>query len=168
VDNAIYFDYKAINKRKLDIAALYRTATQALLAMPQAHVARVITRDQLEQGIAGDPLARAAVNGFYAARSGDLLIYFEPYWMLGMKPPTKVTHFTPYNYDNHVPVIFFGAGIKPGLYREAIEINDIAPTLAALMDVERPSGAFGRVLTEVMDEHGPAGTQRGTARGEVH
>ena len=62
----------------------------------------------------------------------------------------ETSHFTPYNYDSHVPVIFFGAGIKPGWHRERIQVNDIAPTLAALMDVEPPSGAFGRVLTEVL------------------
>src|SRR5262249_2327786 len=115
-------------------------------------VARVITRDQLEQGPAIDPVGRAAAAGFYPSRSGDLLIFYEPYWMPGQNPPGKVTHFTPYNYDSHIPVIFFGTGIKPGVYREGIEINDIAPTLAALMGVERPSGAFGRVLTEAIEE----------------
>jgi predicted AlkP superfamily pyrophosphatase or phosphodiesterase len=151
VDNSLYFDYKAMAKRKIDAQSMYHAATEALLSVPQTHVARVITRDQLEQGIAGDEVARAAINGFYPARSGDLLIYFEPYWMPGMKAPTKVTHFTPYNYDNHVPVIFLGGGVKPGVYREDILVNDIAPTLAAFMDVERPSGAFGRVLTEAME-----------------
>jgi arylsulfatase A-like enzyme len=71
------------------------------------------------------------------------------------KAPTKTTHFTPYNYDTHVPVIFFGIGVRPGSYRQNIQVNDIAPTLAALMDVELPAGAFGRVLTEALDERRP-------------
>jgi predicted AlkP superfamily pyrophosphatase or phosphodiesterase len=151
VDNAIYFDYKAIDKRKLEVSDLYRTAKIALFAVPQAHVARVITRDQLEQGPTNDPLARAAAATFFPSRSGDVLIYYEPFWMPGQSPPGKVTHFTPYNYDSHVPVIFFGTGIRPGVYREGIEINDIAPTMATLMDIERPTGAFGRVLTEAIE-----------------
>jgi hypothetical protein len=120
------------------------------LAAPQAHVARVFTRDQLTQGIAGDAVSRAVVNGFYPARSGDIIVLFEPYYMASLKLPTQTTHSSPYNYDTHVPVIFLGAGVKPGWHSNNIEVNDIAPTLAALMDVELPSGAFGRVLTEIM------------------
>ncbi|HEV3333656.1 MAG TPA: alkaline phosphatase family protein [Bryobacteraceae bacterium] len=150
VDNAIYLDHKALDEKKIDLAAAYRIAVEALLAVPQAHVARVFTRDQLSQGIAGDAVSRAMVNGFYPPRSGDIIVLFEPYYMGVMKLPARTTHFTPYNYDTHVPVIFFGAGVKPGWRSNHIQVNDIAPTLAALMDVELPSGAFGRVLTEML------------------
>ena len=155
VENEIYLDYKALEQRKVDLATACRTGADALLAAP-IHVARVFTRDQLEGGAASDPIAQAVANGFYPARSGDIIVVFEPYWMPYMKPPAKTTHFTPYNYDTHVPVIFFGAGIKPGWYRDNIQVNDVAPTLAALMDVEIPSGAFGRVLTEALSERRPA------------
>ena len=150
VDNVIYLDYKTLAAKKLDPSAVYRVAAEALFAVPQAHVARVLTRDQLEQGIAGDPVAGAVENGFYPARSGDIIVLFDPYYLLPIRDPTKTTHFTPYNYDTHVPVIFFGTGVKPGWHQERIQVNDIAPTLATLMDVEPPSGAFGRVLTEVL------------------
>jgi predicted AlkP superfamily pyrophosphatase or phosphodiesterase len=149
VDNAIYLDHKALDESKIDQAAAYRVAVEALLAVPQAHVARVFTRDQLLQGIAGDTISQAVVNGFYPPRSGDIIVLFEPYYMIVMKAPAKTTHSTPYNYDTHVPVIFFGAGVKPGWHSNHIQVNDIAPTLAALMEVESPSGAFGRVLTEI-------------------
>jgi predicted AlkP superfamily pyrophosphatase or phosphodiesterase len=152
VDNAVYLDYQALGKRKIEVADACRAAAEALLAVPQAHVARVFTRDRLQQGIAGDRIATAVMNGFYPARSGDVIAVFEPYWMQAMKAPSKTTHFTPYNYDTHVPVIFFGAGVRPGWYRQNIQVNDIAPTLAALMDVEPPAGAFGRVLAETLDD----------------
>lgn len=151
VDNSLYLDQKAIVDKKIDPASVYRAAESALMAVTQAHVARVFNRDQIEQGIAGDRIAGAVRNGFYPARSGDIFVVFEPYWMPAMRPP-GTTHFTPYNYDTHVPVIFFGAGIKPGSYRGNIQVNDIAPTLAALMDVEIPTAAFGRVLTEALSE----------------
>ena len=162
VDNAVYLDYKALGAAKIDLAAACQAAAEALLAVPQAHVARVFTRDQLRQGIAADRIANSVLNGFYAPRSGDVIAIFEPYWMPAMKPPTKTTHFTPYNYDTHVPVVFFGAGVRPGWHRESIEVNDIAPTLSALMDVEAPAGAFGRVLANVLDarQPGPANVSR--------
>jgi len=162
VDNAIYLDYKALEAGKIDLAAACLVAADALMAVPQAHVARVFTRGQLQQGISGDRIAGAAMSGFYPARSGDIVAMFEPYWMPWLKAPTKTTHFTPYNYDTHVPVIFFGMGVKRGWYRQNIQVNDIAPTLAALMDVEPPAGAFGRVLVEALEERQPG--QAGPAR----
>ena len=150
VDNDIYLDHKALEEKKIDPGVAYRTASEALMAVPQAHVARVYTSDQLLQGIAADAVSQAVVNGFYSPRSGDIIVIFEPYYMINLKAPTKTTHSTPYNYDSHVPVIFWGTGIKSGWRSNNIQVNDIAPTLSALMDVDLPTGAFGRVLTEII------------------
>ena len=118
VDNSIYLNFKTLEAKKIEPAEAYRVAAEALFAVPQAHVARVLTRDQLEQGVAGDPLAAAVENGFYPARSGDIVVVYEPYYLTPLREPTKATHFSPYNYDTHVPVIFFGAGVRPGWHRE--------------------------------------------------
>jgi arylsulfatase A-like enzyme len=75
------------------------------------------------------------------------VIILEPYWIYGAR---GTTHGTPYNYDTHVPVIFMGGGIKPGRYNKRAAPNDIAPTLATVLDVEIPSGSSGRVLDEML------------------
>jgi hypothetical protein len=92
-------------------------------------------------------VAQAFNNGFYPRRSGDLMLVFDPYFIPGAG---GTTHFSPWGYDRHVPVIFFGFGIRPGRYNETIEVNDIAPTLATLLDIETPSGSSGRVLAEIL------------------
>ena len=71
----------------------------------------------------------------------------EPYWLFER---SGTSHGTPYNYDTHVPVILMGPGIKPGKYHQRAAVNDIAPTLATLLEVELPSGATGRVLDEAL------------------
>jgi hypothetical protein len=48
-----------------------------------------------------------------------------------------------------VPVIFMGSGVKAGKYDVSAAVNDIAPTLAAILEVETPAGSVGRVLTEM-------------------
>jgi len=73
VDNAVYLDYKALGARKIDLAAACQAAAEALMAVPQAHVARVFTSDRLRQGIAGDRIASAVMNGYYPERSGDII-----------------------------------------------------------------------------------------------
>jgi len=66
-----------------------------------------------------------------------------------MTVATGTTHGSPHDYDQHVPLIFMGAGIKSGSYRDASGPMDIAPTLARLAGV-RLSKTDGRVLTSAL------------------
>jgi arylsulfatase A-like enzyme len=84
---------------------------------------------------------------FFAPRSGDLYIVQEPYDLFDA---TGTSHGTPYDYDTHVPVIFLGPGIKPGIYSKAVAPNDIAPTLAQILGVQEPSGSMGQVLRAML------------------
>jgi hypothetical protein len=151
VDNAIYLDHQALDARNVDLEEACRTVAGRLLSVPQAYVARVYAGSHLAQGGGSDPIERMFVGGYYPRRSGDLLVVFEPYHVPFSKA-NKTTHFSPYNYDTHVPLIFFGRAIRAGRYQGNVRINDVAPTLAALMDVELPSGASGRVLTEMLGD----------------
>jgi predicted AlkP superfamily pyrophosphatase or phosphodiesterase len=67
--------------------------------------------------------------------------------MYAQASATGTNHYTPYSYDRHVPLAFFGAPFVTGIYHEAVEPVDIAATLASLLRVNRPSAAVGRVLT---------------------
>jgi predicted AlkP superfamily pyrophosphatase or phosphodiesterase len=62
----------------------------------------------------------------------------------------QTTHFSPWSYDRHVPLGFFGPQFVPGLYRDHAAPVDIASTLASLLGVNRPSASVGRVLTEAL------------------
>jgi len=140
-------DFRTADGRRLDPREIYSVARQALLSVPQLHVARVYSYDQLENGVTGDEVAQAETFGFYPRRSGDLNLVYDPYFVLGKG---GTSHFSPWGYDRHVPVLFFGAGIKPGRYNQAISVNDVAPTLATMLDIETPGGSSGRVLTEII------------------
>ena len=111
-----------------------RVAAEA--ALEQQHIARVYTRSQLSNGqVQQDSISRAFTLGFFGPRSGDLFVLQEPYYLFDA---AGTSHGTPYDYDNHVPVIFLGPGIKPGKYSMRIAVNDIAPTLAEILKVEQP------------------------------
>ena len=146
-ETSLYLNRDTLSKAKVSEEDVYRTAREALLSIPQLHVARVYSRDQLANGVAGDFIASAEVSGFYAKRSGDLHLVFDSGYMVGTG---GTTHFSPYAYDRHVPALLMGPGIKPGRYNGTIELNDIAPTLATLLDIQTPSGSSGRVLTEAL------------------
>lgn len=146
-ETSLYFDWAAIAKQKIADSEVYDTARDALLADSTLHVARVYDRRQLSNGVAGDVIAQAEMNGFFPRRSGDLMIVFDSGYLPGK---SGTTHFSPYAYDRHVPVLFLGPGIKAGRYDEQIRPNDIAPTLATMLDVQTPSGSTGRVLNEMI------------------
>lgn len=147
-DLSIFLNDDTIARKGLDITEVRRVAADAALKV--AHIARVYTRDMLQNGAApNDRITQRVVNGFNQKRSADIQFIPEPYWTVST---SVATHGSPYSYDAHVPVIFMGAGIKPGQYHSAVAINDIAPTLAAILEVETPAGSVGRVLTEMWGE----------------
>jgi predicted AlkP superfamily pyrophosphatase or phosphodiesterase len=140
-----YLDYTLIAKHHLDPVEVRKVAAVAALQIP--HVARVYTRDQLlTQRAAADEIDARVLRSFNPRRSGDLEILLDPFWIRGSTP---ATHGAPYNYDAHIPLIFMGPGIAAGRHYEHVALNDLAPTLAAMLDIEPPSGSLGRVLSEM-------------------
>ena len=141
-----YLDYALIEAKQLDPVEVRRVAAAAAVKVP--HVVRVYTRDQLLGGqAANDLIGRRVLRGFNHQRSGDLEIILEPFWM---RSTTGTTHGSPYNYDAHIPLVIMGPALKPGIYSEPVALNDLAPTLATLLNVEPPAGSSGRVLTEAI------------------
>jgi predicted AlkP superfamily pyrophosphatase or phosphodiesterase len=130
----------------IDMSEVERVAADAIRALP--HVFRVFTRTQLMSGaISQDTIGIRVRNGFNAARSGNVTVLLDPYWIVGR---SGTTHGTPFDYDSHVPILFLGAQVRAGRYHANIIVNDIAPTLATMLDVETPSGSVGRVLDEML------------------
>jgi hypothetical protein len=148
-----YFKAEALAVQK-NVSDVLREAADAARKLP--HIARVFTSDDLGPGYAGaDRVSRAAALGYYRPRSADIILVPEPYYMFGGKSLTNfqggATHLSPYSYDAHVPLIFMGPGVKPGFYDAPVLVNDVAPTLATVLEVETPSGSVGRMLGEIFE-----------------
>ena len=140
-----YLNLKLIRAHRLDPAAVESVAAAA--ARTVDHIARVATWHELQDGrVQQDAIGSAMTMGFYGPRSGSLYIVQEPYYIFDA---TGTTHGTPYDYDTHVPLLFLGPGIAPAVYNRKVAINDVAPTLAEILGVERPSGSVGHVLSEL-------------------
>jgi predicted AlkP superfamily pyrophosphatase or phosphodiesterase len=141
-----YFNWNLIREKKLDLGEVERVAADAVATAP--HVARVYTREQLLRGqVSGDRISQRIARSYNARRSGDLEILLDPYWI---RSGSGTTHGTPYSYDSHIPLVFMGPGIKRGRYVRPVALNDLAPSLATLLNVEIPSGSVGQPLTEMM------------------
>jgi len=88
-------------------------------------------------------------NGYFAPRGGDVQIIFKPNYM-ETYGPTGTTHGMWNPYDAHIPLLWYGWGIKAGKTNRETYMTDIAPTVAALLHIQMPGGCIGKVISEVM------------------
>lgn len=144
---SLYLNFGLIEQKKLSRAEVEETAADALRKL--AHEFRVFTGQELVTGQGqNDFVTQAFRNGYVPNRSPDVLFLADPFYIFS---PSGTTHGTPFNYDTHVPIIFFGTGIKAGTYYDRVAVNDVAPTLSAILGTPLPSGSVGRILSEIFE-----------------
>jgi hypothetical protein len=112
------------------------------------------TKDQLSSGeVAPTAIGRMFVNS-YSPYGG--------WWVMGLAAPFTLStkdeadHGAAYSYDQHVPLAFYGAPFKAGVYRDQVEPIDLAPTFAVLLGINKPTNSTGRVLTQALGSRGDA------------
>ncbi len=86
-------------------------------------------------------------NCYFAGRSGDVYVHVAENWYAGGH---AAGHGSAHAYNTHVPLLLFGRGIKPGKHNTPAAPTDIAPTLARLLGIPKPTKSTGRVLHEVL------------------
>jgi predicted AlkP superfamily pyrophosphatase or phosphodiesterase len=117
-------------------------------AMKQAGLRGYYTKSQLAAGeVPNTALGRKYLNS-YSPEGSWFVMGVPDFYNVG---PSKGTdHTSPYNYDTHVPLAFYGLPFQPGTYRTNAEPVDLAATLASLLGINAPTHAVGRVLTEAL------------------
>lgn len=129
---------------------LVTTELIANFLMAQEGIANVYTESILRQaGFSESGIKGMVVRGYNSRRSGDITYVLEPGWLEGGKTHAS-THGSPYSYDTHVPVLFFGFGIAHGTSVKYHTITDIAPTLSILLGIKFPNGCTGQPVEEVL------------------
>jgi arylsulfatase A-like enzyme len=146
-ESGFYFNKELIAQKKVKPTAVEDEAASAAMTLP--YVARTYTRTQLLRHEAAQSLIDEYVaRAFYPQRGPDVIVIMKPYYLSGV---SGTGHGSPYDYDSHVPLIFYGSKVKAGVYSERVGISDVAPTLAAILQVETPSGNVGHVLDQVAE-----------------
>ena len=143
---ALYLNLPGLEDKNISIEEAERIAKEAVERVPG--VERAFTRSELLRQGKNAAHSRAE-RSFHPVRSGNIFYELSPY-LLPEPQPAGTTHGSPWTYDTHVPLLWFGLGIRPGTHSGAVSIADIAPTLALLLGIEAPAGSEGRVLREMM------------------
>lgn len=148
ITKRFYRPYLYLNKSKIRDANLDLDQVTASMARSIGEINGInfaVSRNQPSNTLSNE-LYKKVFNNYHPERSGDIYVVQEPYWFLYERGAIGVMHGSPYSYDTHVPMIFAGFGIKPAKNHARAHPADLAPTLAHLLGINKPSAATGRVL----------------------
>lgn len=117
---------------------------------PTPRLVRSYSRLQMASGQLPDtPFGHIIANSYTPNGGWYVMIIAQAFQMQGTGQ-SGTNHFTPYSYDRHVPLAFYGAPFAPGTYRGRVEPVDIAATFASLLGVNQPSASVGNILTQAL------------------
>ncbi len=146
INYQVFLNKVAIDsKRKSDEPAIRKLIMEYLLKQPG--VQRVFETESLNETTLPAKLKEMVANGYFPSRCGDIQIILEPQWIDGFVKGTTHGAWNP--YDAHIPLLWYGWNIKTGKTNREISMMDIAPTLAAMLHVQMPSGSIGHVIEEL-------------------
>lgn len=141
-DNSGYhLNPSALQAKNLPADRVRKALQEALLRFPG--MAAAYTREQLASPEPLDKIGEMMRLSYYPPRSQDVMFCLRPNLLTRAR---GTDHGTPYEHDTHVPQVWIGAGILPGVHPEPVAVEDIAPTLAGLLGVDLPPEAKGRRL----------------------
>jgi hypothetical protein len=123
-------------------------------AMKQAGLRGYFTKSQLAEGEVPDTAFGKKFLHSYTPEAGWYVLGVPEIYTVGSSKGTD--HASPYTYDTHVPLAFYGLPFRAGTYRTHAEPVDLAVTLASLLGINAPTHAVGRVLTEAIAPPHPA------------
>jgi predicted AlkP superfamily pyrophosphatase or phosphodiesterase len=142
----VYMNEGAITKDKLDREQV-RTEIINWFRI-QEGITQVLDLEHPERSIVPEPLKTMVTNGYYPNRCGTIQIIMDPGWYSGYAN-TGTTHGSWNPYDTHIPLLWYGWGIKKGETSRITHMTDIAATLAAILHIQAPNASIGEVIEEV-------------------
>ncbi|NQW36974.1 MAG: alkaline phosphatase family protein [Flavobacteriales bacterium] len=142
----IFLDKERIYELGLDVNMVAQTLADELVSFKGIY--KTVTAHTMQTTSFNDGILKYLQNGYNQKFSGDVLLVPMPANIA--YPHTGTTHGSGYNYDTHVPLIFYGKGIKTGQSNTYYPIIDIAPTMATLLGIEFPNATSGKVIGEVL------------------
>ncbi|MBK0381494.1 alkaline phosphatase family protein [Pedobacter sp. SD-b] len=143
----VNFNNLLIKEKNLDLQAIKKFSIDYL--ENQEGVAYAIDMKKIAISSIPEALKQRVINGYNRERSGEIQILLKPGYFQGYGV-TGTTHGTWNPYDTHIPLVFMGWGIKHGSLNRETSMADIAPTLAALLHIQEPSGNIGLPIEEVL------------------
>ncbi len=134
-----------------DSGAKAKAATPSQTRLPPTPtLVRAYTRQQLAAGAYPASEFGEILSHSYSPNGGWYVMAIFADYQMEASASGGTTHFSPWSYDRHVPLGFYGAPFAPGIYHGRVGPVDLAATWAALLGINQPSAAVGHILTQAL------------------
>ena len=143
----VYLDHHAMTAANINSKEVHKLIIDYLVT--QKGIEHAFALESISETILQGKQKEMITNGYYPNRSGDVQFILEPQWLEGFETG-GTTHGAWNPYDAHIPLLWYGWNIKQGKTNREIHMTDIAPTIAAMLHIQMPSGSIGQVIEEVM------------------
>lgn len=141
-NNQIFLNRTKIALLDLDLADVQEDIVNEIISYK--HIDKAFTATTMSSVYFDTGIESLLQKGFNQKRSGDVLYVLGPAVISYGK--TGSTHGSGFNYDTHVPLLFYGHGFAKGSSVARTEITDLAPTISALLNISFPNGAIGKPI----------------------
>jgi predicted AlkP superfamily pyrophosphatase or phosphodiesterase len=140
----IFLNHEYIEKLNLNLESVKNRVIEIIQSFPG--IDNVYSSNQILNEN-DDHFITLIRNGFNKNISGDIVFTIMPNWVYYRKGST---HGRRFNHHTHVPLIFFGNGIKKGSISRETDVIDIAPTIASVLGINSPNASTGKVIFEAI------------------
>lgn len=121
----------------------------AAFALQFRGVSGALTSSDMQSGYFGKGYGEKMQSSFYPKRSGDITINLMPGWIEERANIVSLAGSL-YEYDIHVPLIILGGGASAQCVERDVEMSDVAPTLARILQIPVPDASTGDILDEAV------------------
>ncbi len=140
-DNQIYFNQQTLRNNKTDLHLL-NTVLIGFLRNTFPQMNTISSKEDFNSKMPTRTMSTFMLNGFNPYRSGDLSYDLAIGYLSG-NYSEGTSHGTSYDYDTHVPMIFYGWKVKPGESNAEVYVEDLAPTITNMLHIQEPNGTLG-------------------------
>jgi predicted AlkP superfamily pyrophosphatase or phosphodiesterase len=141
-DNQVYLNHYLLDSLKLNES----NVTEKFVGFMRTSfpfMGQILTRENLLEQAPARSRSSFIINGYNINRSGNISFGLVQNFLISDGRDEGTTHESMYNYDTHVPLIFFGWHIKAGESGQEVFVEDIAPTVCNLVHIQEPDAAMG-------------------------
>ncbi len=142
----VYLNKEKLNELKLDSHKVSQKIADEIISFENVY--KTVTAHTLQTTSFTSGILQTLQNGYNQKFSGDVFII--PNNATISRGKTGTTHGSGYSYDTHVPLIFYGSGIKNGQSDSYYPIIDIAPTITSFLKIAQTNGNSGKPIIEVL------------------
>ncbi|MCL2561506.1 MAG: alkaline phosphatase family protein [Rikenellaceae bacterium] len=147
IDRQLYLDRNLIFRSGLSLEEVQNRV--ASFALQFRGVSHVLTSTAMQSGYFGGSYAEKMQNSFYPRRGGDLTINLMPGW-IEERTGVRAASGSMYAYDTHVPLMMLGPKFFGQRISRTVNMRDLAPTLAVMMQISRPVAAKGEAMEDIV------------------